>query len=414
MNKKNIILVIAVVIIVGAIWYLQAAKPPALSSGDIQKIALSGDVSDQTASTTQSGQSGQASSTPNSGSKAGSSVQASSRSAELKQKAAMYPSAVELIPGPGPGSNGFINSGPFTLKSLIGKKVILVDFWTYSCINCQRTVPYLNAWYDKYKDSGLVIVGVHTPEFDFEKDYNNVVKGTKELGIQYPVVQDNNYATWDAYGNRYWPHEYLIDIDGYVVHDKIGEGSYDETEQAIQAALQERATVLGTNQTIPTGIVQPKTAISMDGSQIQSQETYFGSDRNTYFGNGNAGTAGSQTLTVPAPASIQPNMFYLDGTWNIQSQFAQNTSQTAKIVYTYGAKNVYFVASSDNGVKAKILLDGKPISASQAGSDVAADGTVTIKDNRLYSLVNGTDYGTHTLEIDVEGLGLDAFTFTFG
>jgi thiol-disulfide isomerase/thioredoxin len=343
------------------------------------------------------------------------------RSSIIKAKAQKYPSAIEIIPGAGPGSNGFINSQPFTLKSLIGKKVILLDFWTYSCINCQRTIPYLNAWYDKYKDKGLVIVGVHTPEFDFEKDYNNVLNGVKSLGIEYPVVQDNNMATWSAYQNEYWPHEYLIDIDGFIVHDKIGEGSYDETEMAIQKALMEREQVLGMQNNISTSIANPSNVITVDSSKPLSPETYFGSNRNNYFANGQSGLAGIQNLTEPLPSAINADAFYLDGSWNFTPELAENTSAGAKIIYKYSAKNVYFVASSKNpneGVKIKVLRDGILLTGNERGEDVASDGTVTIKENRLYKIVKGSDYGEHTLEIDVMDSGmksrLDAYTFTFG
>ena len=137
--------------------------------------------------------------------------------------------------------DGFINTDgkPITINSLIGKKVILVDFWTYSCINCQRTTPYLNTWYEKYKEKGFVIIGVHTPEFEFEKDYNNVKAAVEKAGIKFPIVLDNDYSTWAAYQNRYWPRRYLIDIDGYIVYDHIGEGAYEETEEKIKQALAE-------------------------------------------------------------------------------------------------------------------------------------------------------------------------------
>ena len=156
-------------------------------------------------------------------------------------KQAGYPPAIEIA-----DPTGFINaSSSFRLANLIGKDVILLDFWTYSCINCIRTIPYLNAWYQRYHDQGLEIVGIHTPEFDFEKDISNVQAAIMKFGIQYPVVLDSNYGTWTAYGNLYWPHEYLIDMAGYIVHDQIGEGNYSETEQEIQKLLAERSAILG-------------------------------------------------------------------------------------------------------------------------------------------------------------------------
>ena len=360
--------------IVGLIWYLEAHKPPVIS-GNAPDVVVS----------------------PQS---------TSNRDAVLNAKAQKYSKAKELV-----DPTGFINTDPFKLSDLVGKKVVLLDFWTYSCINCQRTLPYLEAWYKKYKDQGLVIVGVHTPEFDFEKVYNNVLKATKELGVEYPVVLDSNQGTWSAYQNQYWPHEYLIDIDGYVVDDHIGEGGYADTEQKIKDALKEREQVLGLPSTIDSSITTPQNVIPMDTAGVQSPETYFGSARNEYLGNGTIEQGGEQTLTIPE--SIQSNSLYLGGTWNFQDQFAESASTATTITYKYSARNVYFVASSEKGVKIRVLLDGASLGG-EAGKDVSPDGTAFIEENRLYELVHGTNYGEHTLQIQVEGAGLDAYTFTFG
>jgi len=373
-RNKNIIFAIVVCMIVGLIWYLEAHKPPVIS-GNAPDVVVS----------------------PQS---------TSNRDAVLNAKAQKYSKAKELV-----DPTGFINTDPFKLSDLVGKKVVLLDFWTYSCINCQRTLPYLEAWYKKYKDQGLVIVGVHTPEFDFEKVYNNVLKATKELGVEYPVVLDSNQGTWSAYQNQYWPHEYLIDIDGYVVDDHIGEGGYADTEQKIKDALKEREQVLGLPSTIDSSITTPQNVIPMDTAGVQSPETYFGSARNEYLGNGTIEQGGEQTLTIPE--SIQSNSLYLGGTWNFQDQFAESASTATTITYKYSARNVYFVASSEKGVKIRVLLDGASLGG-EAGKDVSPDGTAFIEENRLYELVHGTNYGEHTLQIQVEGAGLDAYTFTFG
>ncbi|MBI3627606.1 MAG: redoxin domain-containing protein [Candidatus Sungbacteria bacterium] len=379
MLTKNVVLGIALVLIIGTIWYFETGKikPASNTRGEILASNLPGSASAV--------------------------ADASLRRAE---KAKKYGPAREITPG-----GGFINGGPFRLKDFIGKKVILLDFWTYSCINCQRTTPYLNAWYAKYKDRGLVIVGVHTPEFDFEKVYDNVVKGTRDLGITYPVVQDNNYATWQTYENQYWPHEYLIDIDGYIVHDHIGEGGYDETERAIQAALKEREQVLGTEDNVSNDITNPADVIQLDSAKVQSPETYFGSARNEYLGNGAQGVTGVQQLLLPSP--IQPNMLYLDGSWDFKDQYAKSQSSNAKMVFRYSAKNVYFVASASEPVKITVMEDGEVVSRDR-GSDVSPDGTVVIQANRLYKLISGSDYGQHTLEIMVNSPGLQAYTLTFG
>ena len=228
MSTKNILLAIALVLIAGSIWYLQSGK---VRPGGGEK----GEVLTETPATESSTSTMAKIDTKPDATSPFSSVAQNDTATRKAQKAKKYTSAREIVPG-----GGFINTEPFKLKDFIGKKVILLDFWTYSCINCQRTTPYLNAWYEKYKDQGLVIVGVHTPEFDFEKVYENVANAVKEEGIKYPVVQDNDYATWQTYENRFWPRKYLIDIDGYIIYDHIGEGAYDETERLIQTALKER------------------------------------------------------------------------------------------------------------------------------------------------------------------------------
>ncbi|MCR4325920.1 MAG: redoxin domain-containing protein [Patescibacteria group bacterium] len=323
-------------------------------------------------------------------------------------KAMIYQKAPELV-----SPDGYINTGgePITLESLRGK-VVLLDIWTYSCINCQRTLPYLRMWYEKYKDEGLVIVGVHTPEFAFEKVKANVERAAEEFGLTYPIIQDNEYRTWNAYGNRYWPRKYLIDIDGYVVYDHIGEGGYAETEAAIQKALKERAERLGMPAPALSPVITPAEVITMDAGQVRSPEIYFGSSRNERLGNGTRGKAGAQTLTIPS--NILGNALYLGGTWTLTEEYASNSSAGARIVYKYDAKNVYFVASAPKGATLKIMLDGNVIPAGARGKDVNASGEVKVQEDRLYELVKGTDYGVHTLEIEVVGPGLQAYTFTFG
>ena len=252
--------------------------------------------------------------------------------------------------------SGFINTpknSPITISQYIGKKVILIDFWTYSCINCQRTTPYLNAWYEKYEKDGFVIIGVHTPEFDFEKVYDNVKKAVTKEGIKFPVVMDNNYATWTSYQNQYWPHKYLIDLAGYVVYDNIGEGAYDTTEKKIQELLTQRKQIFGDTSNIDTAISVPKNAVTI--IQTQSPETYFGSARNQYLANGKQNISGIQSFTLPQSFGV--NALYLGGTWNIQNQEADAQSDVS-VVYTFNAKEVYFVAGSDSVSDIEILLDG--------------------------------------------------------
>ena len=325
----------------------------------------------------------------------------------LAAKALIYPKYKEIV-----DPSGFINTNdqPIKIGDYVGKKVILLDIMTYSCINCQRTFPYVTSWYAKYKDQGLIVIGIHTPEFAFEKVKSNVETAMKKFGITFPVVMDNDYGTWNAYGNQYWPRKYLIDIDGYVVYDHIGEGDYDKIEGQIQKALKERNDRLGINAPISSGVSDPKNAIVFDESKIASPETYFGAARNMYLGNGVTSKTGVQNLTTPS--NISPNTLYLDGAWNFKDEYAE-TNTGASITYKYSSKNVYFVASGNTSATVKITLDGQPI-GTQAGDDVNTDGTAVITGNRLYNLVKGSDYGTHTLKIEVQKGTLDAFTFTFG
>ena len=335
----------------------------------------------------------------------------------LAAKALRYKKAPELS-----GIDGYINTpptssgqaGPITIGQFKGKKVVLVDFWTYSCINCQREIPYVNMWEQKYASQGLEIIGVSTPEFAFEHVLANVQNATVQLGIKYPVVLDNEYGTWNAFGNEYWPRVYLVDIDGYIVYDHAGEGNYDVTEMAIQKALAERAQRLGATTTPAFAAPQaPVGTVEVDNSQLGSPETYFGSNRNEYLGNATQGQSGVQTLTLPS--SPNANTLYLDGAWNFQPEYASNNNGGAKIEYLYKAKNVYFVAAASNGpVKIKVTRDGGKPLGSAHGADVDANGEATISADKLYQLIGDSDYGVHTLEIQVEGPGLQAYTFTFG
>lgn len=324
------------------------------------------------------------------------------------EKQAMYEPGKEITT-----PDGFINVEDISVGELIGEKVILIDFWTYSCINCQRTTPFLNAWYDAYADQGLEIIGIHTPEFAFEEKYENVQAAVEEFGIEFPVVLDNDYSTWRAYENRFWPRKYLIDIDGFIVYDHIGEGAYDETEAKIQELLAERASRLG--EEISGESASVTGAVDVDFSQVGTREIYFGSARNEHLGNGVQDKEGLQTLSEPE--QLADSTLYLVGDWDFDPEFAESVSP-GKIVINYDAKEVYFVASADEPVTVRVLLDGEPLDESVYGVDVvsgpAGASMIEISDERLYHVVSGEAYGPHLLEIYVEGEGLQAFTFTFG
>ncbi len=333
------------------------------------------------------------------------------------EKSVYYKPSAEIT-----GVDGYINTGgaPIKISDYKGKAVVLVDFWTYSCINCQRTLPYVTSWYGKYKDKGLVIIGVHTPEFAFERVQSNVETAMKKFGIDYPVVLDNKYATWNAFGNQYWPRKYLIDIDGYIIYDHIGEGEYDKTEMAIQKALMERSDRLGLDS---NGVALPTTKIDAGAISAGSPETYFGASRNEYLGSGDQGKLGEQYFEEPI--SVNQNKLYLIGKWNIASEYAETSADVGgasvgsdRIDYQYNAKGVYFVAGAKSGaITIEVTIDGKPIDPSMRGADVFVkeDRTyITVTDNRLYRIIDAKSASKHLLELVIPRAGLQAYTFTFG
>lgn len=296
--------------------------------------------------------------------------------------------------------SGYVNAidKPITIKEYVGKKVILVDFMTYSCINCQHTFPYLTAWYEKYKDAGLQIIGIQTPEFDFEKKRQNVIQAMKKFGIEYPVVLDNDYGTWRAYNNHYWPHKFIIGINGCIVYDHIGEGGYKKTERVIQALLKKREEVLGLDVSIPDGFVDPEAETR--ARETRTGEIYFGANRNNVFlANGNAGEEGVQTFSIPE--NLVPDKLYLGGKWNIEGRYAEALEAGAKIKIHYKAQVAYAVLGAPDGAKITIRQDGVLVK------------TVTLKNEELYRLVENPGVGSHTLTITAREAGLRAFTFVF-
>jgi cytochrome c biogenesis protein CcdA/thiol-disulfide isomerase/thioredoxin len=308
------------------------------------------------------------------------------------------------------GTQSWINSEPLKLSDLKGK-VVIVDFWTYSCINCIRTLPYLNTWYSTYKDDGLVIIGVHTPEFAFEKDINNVKKAAKQYNISYPIVQDNDFKTWRAYNNNYWPAKYIVDKDGYLRYTHFGEGEYDQTEKVIRQLLAEGKA--------PSEMPEEKSASvkadNVDFQKIETRETYVGYEREESQGNKEAIIADKEQ-TFKEPAQIENDLFYLVGKWIVGADNAKLNAKNGKIIINYKASQANLVMNGGGKtIKAKVLLDGKLIAPGVRGADVAADGTVTIKDAKLYGLVDTKDqYERHTLTLEFLDTGVEAFAFTFG
>ncbi|HEY8625241.1 MAG TPA: redoxin family protein [Solirubrobacteraceae bacterium] len=290
---------------------------------------------------------------------------------------------------------------PLSLAQLRGK-VVLVDFWTYTCINCLRTLPFLKGLYAAYHRVGLDIVGVETPEFTFEQDAGNVSQAVGSDGLKYPVVQDNNYGTWNAYQNQFWPAEYLIDAHGQVRHTQFGEGSYKQDEAAVRELLHE-AGVRHLPPPITAHAIIPST-------KLATPETYLNSERAQGF----AEPVRNGTRSYPPVNNPAVNQFGLSGTWTVGSQSATAVLPGASITARFQAQHVYLVLTSAGNVArtGRVLLDGRPIPASDAGADVHA-GAVTVRGQRLYSLVSLPDDEQRTLKIELPP-GVSAYDFTFG
>jgi cytochrome c biogenesis protein CcdA/thiol-disulfide isomerase/thioredoxin len=301
---------------------------------------------------------------------------------------ASYP-APELV-----GIQGWINSDPLTLAQLKGK-VVLIDFWTYSCINCERTQPYLNAWYNTYRADGFVIIGVHAPEFAFEQVPENVQKAVTADGIKYPVALDNGFATWKAYANNYWPAKYLVDRDGRVRYTQYGEGAYDVTESKIRQLLGESAST------------KPMVQVTADGpgSANQTPETYLGTEREERYV-GKPGLGGGSTYTE---ASVGANEWTLGGAWDVASQAITAASDGATLTLNYTGRDVYLVMGGPPGSTVKVAVD----SSATLGSDVGPNSTVTLDGPRMYRIVESTESsagGTLRLTFS-RGVSANAFTF---
>ena len=283
------------------------------------------------------------------------------------------------------GGDNWFNGQPLTMADLKGK-VVLIDFWTYSCINCIRTLPYVTKWYDTYKGNGLVVVGVHSPEFAFEKDAVNVKNAISQFGIKYPVVQDNDYGIWTAYGNEYWPAEYLINQKGEIVEEHFGEGNYDTTENDIRYLL---------------GLGTANIAVNPNSlSQIGSPEMYFGTDRLANLTPNQSPSASAKNYTINQNLSL--NNFSFGGRWQFSGLNVQLTGDSGQINLKFHSGKLYMVASSQKSVILNIIVDGK------------AQPSVTVQASKLYTLFESEDYSDHVIEININQPGFQGFTFTFG
>jgi cytochrome c biogenesis protein CcdA/thiol-disulfide isomerase/thioredoxin len=312
------------------------------------------------------------------------------------------------------GATLWLNSPPLTPENLRGK-VVVVDFWTYSCINCLRALPYVESWYQKYKDHGLVVIGVHAPEFAFEKDPNNVRRAVADLKITYPVALDNDYAIWQAFNNQYWPAHYFIDATGRVRAHHFGEGNYDESEQIIRNLLSQA----GQGELPPPGMGSAK-AVGVqappDEAHDQSPETYVGYRRAENF-TSPGGFAQDTAHTYSAPATLKLNHWALRGSWNVDPEKAVLGASGGKIEFRFYARDLHVVlgpGSDGKPVRFRVTLDGVPPAASH-GADTDSSGAGTIDGQRLYQLIRQSgDVGEHVFSIEFLDPGVQAYSFTFG
>ena len=311
------------------------------------------------------------------------------------------------------GAVQWLNSPPLDSAALRGK-VVLIDFWTYSCINCLRALPYVTAWEQKYRDQGLVVIGVHTPEFAFERDVDNVSRAAQKLGIHYPIAIDNQYAIWRAFRNQYWPAHYLIDAEGRIRYHHFGEGNYGQTERVIQQLLQETGLARvapGLIDVVADGVQQ-----AADMSALRSPETWLGYQRSEHFAS-SPGTVRDATTVYTAPALPTLNAWGLDGAWTVGPEQATLASAAGRIVFRFQARDLHLVLGpgpDGQPVRFRVLLDGQPPRAAH-GVDVAADGSGRVTEQRLYQLIRQLgDVSERTFTIEFLDPAVSAYAFTFG
>ena len=311
------------------------------------------------------------------------------------------------------GVEGWLNSPPLTAAGLKGK-VVLIDFWTYSCINCLRAIPYVEAWARKYKDDGLVVIGVHTPEFAFEKDPANVQKAVGDLDITYPVAIDSKYAIWNAFRNQYWPAHYFIDAEGTIRYHHFGEGKYDESEMVIQQLLRERNAGLKAS-----GLVQINASGSQaapDFSNVRSPETYLGYYRQRNYVSPEP-VLKDRPQTYTDPAQLGSNQWGLAGFWSVGGEQASLVKAPGKVVFRFHARDLHLVlgpGADGKPIRFKVRIDGATPGPDH-GADVDEAGTGVVTEYRLYQLVRQSGaIQDRTFEIEFLDPGVQAFAFTFG
>ncbi|WP_313139376.1 cytochrome c biogenesis protein CcdA [Stenotrophomonas sp.] len=314
------------------------------------------------------------------------------------------------------GATGWLNSPPLDREQLRGK-VVLIDFWTYSCINCLRAMPYVHEWERRYRDHGLVVIGVHTPEFAFERDPRNVMKAVQQLKVEYPVALDNQYAIWRAFNNNYWPAHYFVDAQGNIRAHQFGEGNYAHSEQVIRRLLTEAGQIDLPAPADPAAADLQGVAAQADMGNLRSPETYLGHARAEQFASP-GGQRDDTSFDYTLPAALQLNQWGLAGRWTVSDEAAQLQQSGGRIGFQFHARDLHLVlapGADGRPVRFRVLLDGKPLPAADAGADVRADGSGVVDEHRLYQLVRQRGaVAPHRFEIEFLDAGVQAYAFTFG
>jgi thiol-disulfide isomerase/thioredoxin len=329
----------------------------------------------------------------------------------------MAPAALQLpIEGELPSfgsATEWLNSQPLTAPGLRGK-VVLIDFWTYTCINWLRTLPYVRAWAEKYKDRGLVMIGVHTPEFAFEHNVENVRRAAKEMKVDYPIAIDNDYAIWRAFKNEYWPALYFVDAHGNIRHHQFGEGEYDQSERIVQQLLVE-AGIAGIGHELVSVDARGAEAAA-DWGSLQSPENYVGYERTENFASP-GGAVSDKRRVYAAPARLRLNQWALSGDWTVGKQATVLNKASGRIVYRFHARDLHLVmgpAARGTSVRFRVLIDAQPPGAAH-GIDVDDQGKGTVTEQRLYQLIRQPKpIADRQFEIEFLDSGVEAFAFTFG
>jgi thiol-disulfide isomerase/thioredoxin len=307
----------------------------------------------------------------------------------------------------------WLNSQPLAAAGLRGK-VVLVQFWTYTCINWLRTLPYVRAWAEKYRDQGLVVIGAHTPEFAFEKDVDNVRRAAKDMRVDYPIAIDNDYAIWRAFKNQYWPALYFVDAQGHIRHHQFGEGEYEQSERIIQQLLAEAGNGRLSHELVSVDARGVEAAADWDS--LKSPENYVGYERTENFASPGGAVVDKPRLYA-APARLGLNQWALSGDWTMKKQFTALNQANGRIAYRFHARDLHLVmgpAARGGSVRFRVLIDGEPPGA-RHGIDVDDQGAGTVTEQRLYQLIRQPKPITdRQFEIEFLDSGVEAFAFTFG